>query len=128
MLTVIARTRIDAGKLLAVRRALCASEYGGVIRIRVWCPEDGDSSSQRTKIRLTGPNGEDQPPLAPRGVADLLVPADRAGGPRAAGLSPLTHCTRPRMGGTTSTTQAVALLMTGLIRRRLARNRWGEEA
>ena len=38
VLTVIARTRIDAGKLVAVRRALCASEYGGVTRILVWCP------------------------------------------------------------------------------------------
>jgi hypothetical protein len=61
VLTVIARTRIDAGKLLAVRGALYASEYGGVTRIRVWCPEDGDSSSQRAKIRLSGPNGKDQP-------------------------------------------------------------------
>lgn len=38
LLTVIARTRIDAGKLVAVRRALCASEYGGVTRILVWYP------------------------------------------------------------------------------------------
>ena len=121
VLTVIARTRIDAGKLVAVRRARCASEYGGVTRILVGCPEtvthevsaEGFASVART---------EGSAPMAPRRAADrvhsrqveLLEPHGRD--------ESLDALLAARMGGTTSTTLTVTSFMTGLMGRWLARN------
>jgi hypothetical protein len=56
-LTVIARTRIDAGKLVAIGRALCASEYGGVTRILVWCPETVTHEVSAERFASVGRNG-----------------------------------------------------------------------
>jgi hypothetical protein len=128
ILTVIARTRIDAVKLLAVRRALCASEYGGVTRIRAWCPEDGDSSSQRTKIRLSGPNGKDQPLLAPRRVAGPTRPCrSSCWAPR--GRFEFLDALQAAPGARRHEYHTDrGLADGGHIRRRLARSGWGRRS
>lgn len=117
VLIVIARTRIDAGKLLAVRRALCASEYGGVTRILVWCPETvtQEVSAERFASVARTEGSAPRWHLAVR--LTVFIPCRLSCWSRMAGTSPLMRCWPPRMGGTTSTTPTVTSFVTGLIGR-----------
>jgi len=109
------------GKLLAVRGALCASEYSGVTRILVRCPETvtHEVSAQRfASVART----EGSAPMASRRAADrihslqveLLEPRGR--------FESLDALPAAPYGWHHEYHLAVTSFMTGLIGRWLARN------